>query len=608
MKIFGLLVLCLHVSSSICETMDAENCSFGNDFKKDSKRKRYDDANDTRYVTVSQISISFKKLNNCSVPKRKNENKDKVKEHINDAVRRGANDLDKTDAEINNFLNEYFPTYYHTYSFSTKDELRVKVRLDSIEKSLKDAVATRNQTKLKESYSEYIHVLANCGRIASLYTQITECMELLAQVNDSNHTFSSTINLFDEVMIMAEIGTDFTLVAAKRIAFLSLIGHFKHMIGEQKTVFEQFPQKLDKFNKLAEIQHAFRHTIDTLYVIEGVIQLDSSIQFGTATFGGMKDTTALNPSIKLHNKLVNLKKKLHEKLYFKVLNSINYNIDSQPGRLNDPEAGRGLMLKAIRTSGPAIVSKFCSKNALLSGAMFYDCGYALRRSGRYEEANAIFERAAINGLFQSFWKRSTYFMNGLIARPIWNIDQTGIAPLLYQVQTQWKNIREEALWIFERKLFKPQGEGITKRGEWGVYNLYDEGIRIKENCLNAPLTCSLVEKIPQISKTIRGRVKFSIMEAGTHIASHAGPTNSRVRIHLGLKVPPVPINVTSTANSPCKARIVNEYFTWEDGEINIFDDSFEHEVWQFDPLKRPRLILIMDMAHPELTDHQLILL
>ena len=281
-------------------------------------------------------------------------------------------------------------------------------------------------------------------------------------------------------------------------------------------------------------------------------------------------------------------------------------IAREPYIANNPDA-LNPMMRAIRTIGPAIVSKFCTKNAVLSGALFYDCGYALRRSERYEEANTIFERAAKVGLFQRFWKRSTSFMNGLNARPIWNIDQTGIAPLLYQIQKNWKNIREEALMIFKRNLFKPQEQGITKSGKWEQYNLY-AGIRIEEHCLNAPLTCSLVEKIPQISNTKRGRVKFSIMEAGTHIDSHAGPTNSRIRIHLGLKVPPVPINITSTANLPCKARILNEYFTWEDGKLNIFDDSFDHEVWQFDPLKRPRLILIMDMAHPELTDQQLILL
>ena len=98
------------------------------------------------------------------------------------------------------------------------------------------------------------------------------------------------------------------------------------------------------------------------------------------------------------------------------------------------------------------------------------------------------------------------------------------------------------------------------------------------------------------------------MEAGTHVHAHAGPTNSRIRIHLGLKIPPNPVDLTTNANSPCRVRLVNNYFTWKEGEMLIFDDSFEHEVWQLDPLKRSRLILIMDMVHPELTDEQVALM
>ena len=159
--------------------------------------------------------------------------------------------------------------------------------------------------------------------------------------------------------------------------------------------------------------------------------------------------------------------------------------------------------------------------------------------------------------------------------------------------------------ILKRKLFKTEGGGIIGSGKWEEYHLYVDGIRQADNCLNAPLTCSLTERVPQISDTHLGRVKFSTMEAGTHVNAHSGPTNSRIRIHLGLKIPPMQINVTSTANSPYRARVGNEFFTWEEGKIVIFDDSFDHEVWQFDPMKRSRLILIMDMAHPELTAKQI---
>lgn len=38
---------------------------------------------------------------------------------------------------------------------------------------------------------------------------------------------------------------------------------------------------------------------------------------------------------------------------------------------------------------------------------------------------------------------------------------------------------------------------------------------------------------------------------------------------------------------------------WEEGKVMIFDDSFEHEVWHRGTL--PRLVLIVDVWHPEVT-------
>lgn len=41
---------------------------------------------------------------------------------------------------------------------------------------------------------------------------------------------------------------------------------------------------------------------------------------------------------------------------------------------------------------------------------------------------------------------------------------------------------------------------------------------------------------------------------------------------------------------------------WEEGKVLIFDDSFEHEVWQ--DADSYRLIFIVDVWHPELTQYQ----
>jgi len=36
----------------------------------------------------------------------------------------------------------------------------------------------------------------------------------------------------------------------------------------------------------------------------------------------------------------------------------------------------------------------------------------------------------------------------------------------------------------------------------------------------------------------------------------------------------------------------------------VFDDSFDHEVWHDDPNAESRIVLIMDLWHPELTQSQ----
>jgi len=93
------------------------------------------------------------------------------------------------------------------------------------------------------------------------------------------------------------------------------------------------------------------------------------------------------------------------------------------------------------------------------------------------------------------------------------------------------------------------------------------------------------------------------MSPDTHVRAHSGPTNCRLRIHLGLDVPKVYTH--QAAESHSRMRIVNEYVTWKNGEMIIFDDSFDHEVWHKSPLNKSRLVLIMDMWHPELSEYQI---
>ena len=120
--------------------------------------------------------------------------------------------------------------------------------------------------------------------------------------------------------------------------------------------------------------------------------------------------------------------------------------------------------------------------------------------------------------------------------------------------------------------------------------LMQNGKRHAKNCKEAPYTCGLLGSMPEISTTAIGDVKFSLMQPGTVVRPHTGPTNRRVRVHLGLDVPP----------GCCEITVGGEARLWGDGELLIFDDSFEHSVTHTGTGER--LILIADVLHPQLED------
>jgi aspartyl/asparaginyl beta-hydroxylase (cupin superfamily) len=69
----------------------------------------------------------------------------------------------------------------------------------------------------------------------------------------------------------------------------------------------------------------------------------------------------------------------------------------------------------------------------------------------------------------------------------------------------------------------------------------------------------------------------------------------RVRCHFGVDVP-----------EDCGLTVGGETRTWTEGRCMVFDDSFEHEAWNRDV--RDRVVLIVDLWHPDLTGEEVRLL
>lgn len=117
---------------------------------------------------------------------------------------------------------------------------------------------------------------------------------------------------------------------------------------------------------------------------------------------------------------------------------------------------------------------------------------------------------------------------------------------------------------------------------WQVYMLNCMGMRVERNCARCPFTASLVDQVPDLFQAF-----FSILEGGKSIPAHSGIYRGYLRYHLALKVP---------RERPPRIRIKDHFHEWREGESVVFDDSWEHQVYnEADDL---RVVLIVDVLRP----------
>ena len=106
------------------------------------------------------------------------------------------------------------------------------------------------------------------------------------------------------------------------------------------------------------------------------------------------------------------------------------------------------------------------------------------------------------------------------------------------------------------------------------------------------LAVEWLRSLPLAADLPEGNICLSILEPGTELHAHCGPTNVRLRAHLGLRVP-----------ERCGLSVGEEVLSWREGEWLVFDDSFEHLAWNRSD--RPRVILIVDLWHPQIDTAEL---
>jgi Aspartyl/Asparaginyl beta-hydroxylase len=179
----------------------------------------------------------------------------------------------------------------------------------------------------------------------------------------------------------------------------------------------------------------------------------------------------------------------------------------------------------------------------------------------------------------------------LVGRPWW---EPATCALAVDLEAHSQEIREEVL-ALDPSRFTPESERIRRTGDWDVVFFYERGRRHDEVCDACPATIRVIEADGAM-RTAAGLIYVSRMRPGTHIQPHRGPTNLRLRCHLGIAVP----------DGDCAIRVEDQSRRWREGRCLVFDDSFEHEAWNH--TADDRIVLIVDVWHPGLSSTEVHLL
>lgn len=163
-------------------------------------------------------------------------------------------------------------------------------------------------------------------------------------------------------------------------------------------------------------------------------------------------------------------------------------------------------------------------------------------------------------------------------------------PWVEHIEANWEVIREELEGVLRDRESLPNFQeiskdqiGITDDDRWKTFFLYGYGFEAELGVRMCPRTAALMREIPGMTTAM-----LSILSPRKHILDHRGPYKGVLRYHLGLIVP--------KDRQACRIRVGDEIRHWEEGRSMIFDDTFNHEVWN--DTDETRVVLFVDVLRP----------
>jgi beta-hydroxylase len=159
----------------------------------------------------------------------------------------------------------------------------------------------------------------------------------------------------------------------------------------------------------------------------------------------------------------------------------------------------------------------------------------------------------------------------------------------HMLRENWRTIRDEAVAVALQgapapslATISPDHRAIARINMWRSFFLWGYGYPIDENLARCPKTADLIAAIPGLNSAF-----FSILAPGTHIPDHRGVTKGLITCHLGLIVP---------KDGDVRMRVDDRIVRWAEGETLVFDDTYQHEVWN--ETRGTRVVLLIQFQRP----------
>jgi aspartate beta-hydroxylase len=181
---------------------------------------------------------------------------------------------------------------------------------------------------------------------------------------------------------------------------------------------------------------------------------------------------------------------------------------------------------------------------------------------------------------------------GLRAKPWWTREECGrLTEMIVAFEEAYAQIRAEILNLDTTGATVPYDHlSVDPEAIRGWKNLFFVADYQPNQDLLAkvPSLKAIVDRF-RVEQLDRFELFLSMLDPGTHIPAHFGGGNAKLTLHLPLVIP----------EGDAALRVDQESRRWKEGEMAIFDDTFDHEAWN--RTGQRRAVILLKGYHPDLT-------